>query len=132
MAAAVGTVRSVAGGVPIVLNVGQITDRDVLKQAASSGADAIGSSKLTQTQESGTEPPSIRHVVRKVSIDLIAEDVRGAYLKVLKMLPNEADGEYVEQAQLYGNSAQATAYLTVRVRASRLSAALNMLRELGD
>ena len=41
MALAVETVRSVAGGVPIVLNVGPISDREVLRQAARSGADAL-------------------------------------------------------------------------------------------
>ena len=41
MAVAVGTVRSVAGGVPIVLNVGPIADRGILRQAARSGADAL-------------------------------------------------------------------------------------------
>ena len=41
MAAVVETVRSVAGGVPIILNVGPITDREVLRQAARSGADAM-------------------------------------------------------------------------------------------
>ncbi len=41
MGTAVDTMRSVAGGVPMVLNVGPTADMDLLRQAARSGADAI-------------------------------------------------------------------------------------------
>ena len=38
---AVETIRSVAGGVPVVLDVGPTVDKELLRQAAQSGADAI-------------------------------------------------------------------------------------------
>lgn len=72
-----------------------------------------------------------RHVTRKASIDLEAEDVRGVYLKVLKMIPNEALGEYIEDSQIHDSDATLQAYVTLRVRNDRLSEVLSALRELG-
>jgi hypothetical protein len=71
-----------------------------------------------------------RHVVRKAAIDLQAEDVRGVYLKVQSLVPNEAQGEYVEQSQLHDSGGQVSGYLTLRVRGDRLNEVLNTLRGL--
>lgn len=73
-----------------------------------------------------------RQVVRKASIDLKTDDVRGLYLKVLKITPNEAVGEYVEQTQIYDHENAPTAYLTLRVRSERLAEVLNTLRGMAE
>ena len=66
-----------------------------------------------------------------MAIDVQADDVRGVYLKVQTLLPSEAIGEYVEQAQIHENAGQLNAYVTLRVRPERLSATMDALRGLG-
>jgi hypothetical protein len=71
-----------------------------------------------------------RHVVRKATMDLVSKDVRVTASKAA-FLVNEAAGEYIESSNLFGQDQQASAQLTIRVVASRLSEVLNQLRELG-
>jgi hypothetical protein len=70
-----------------------------------------------------------RSTVRKGSLDLQADDVRTAYLKV-QMIPSEAEGEYVEQSQISGTGVDVRGYVTLRVRGGRLNVVLNSLRSL--
>lgn len=77
-------------------------------------------------------PPGGRHVVRKVSMDLEADDVRGVYFKIVQMVLSQADGEFVERSELHGRGPQTTAYVTLRVRGDRLSATLATLRGLAE
>lgn len=100
------------------------------------GDKADGKARGGITVASGVNPPSStpssipgdRHVIRKAAVDLQAEDVRGVYLKIKAMLPNEAQGEFVEQSQLVDSGGQVSGYLTLRLRADRLNEALNTLR----
>jgi hypothetical protein len=72
-----------------------------------------------------------RHVIHKVAIDLQADDLRGVYLKVQTLVPNEAIGEYIEQSQIHNTDGQLSAYITLRVRPERLSTTMDALRSLG-
>lgn len=77
------------------------------------------------------EPTAARHVVRKAAIDLKTHDVAAAMSKAM-FLVSEAGGEYVEASSIHGASETASATLTLRVRAERLSTVLNELRKLGE
>lgn len=89
--------------------------------------------KIGTTQKSSDSPRVYeRHVVRKASIDLETDDIRSVYLKVLRIIPNEALGEYVESSEIHGSvPSEGTAYITLRVTADRLDDVLGDLRELG-
>jgi len=71
-----------------------------------------------------------RHVIHKATIELITPDVRAAFLKAGLIL-NEGLGEHVQDSSLTGSGETASANLTLRVVASRLSDVCNALRELG-
>lgn len=71
-----------------------------------------------------------RLVARKVNMDLGVKDVREAFVKA-QFLVSEAGGEFVEDSTLSGEGEFATANLTLRIRAERLSETLGRLRELG-
>ncbi len=73
-----------------------------------------------------------RAVIRKATLELVAEDVTTTFAKA-SLLLSEAQGEYVQDSSINaGSSGPASrAQLTLRVASSRLSAVLNRLRELG-
>jgi hypothetical protein len=72
-----------------------------------------------------------RQIVHKATIELLADDVRAAFLKA-GQLASEAHGEYVQNSALTGaDDKQLQANLTLRVAAERLSDVLNELRQLG-
>lgn len=71
-----------------------------------------------------------RHVIHKATLELTTPDVRAAFLKAGLIL-NEGLGEHVQDSSLTGAGNDATATLTLRVVASRLSEVSNALRELG-
>jgi hypothetical protein len=72
-----------------------------------------------------------RQIVHKATIELLADDVRAAFLKA-GQLASEAHGEYVQDSALTGaDDKQLQANLTLRVAAERLSDVLNELRQLG-
>ncbi len=98
-------------------------------EIAQADPHASAAHSVTATEAVADGP---RHVVRKASIDIEAEDVRGVYLKIISIVPSEAEGEYVEQAQLHGAEPHLSAYVTLRVRSGRLSTVLNTLRGLAD
>ena len=75
-------------------------------------------------------PADARHVIRKATIELIATDVRAVFLRAA-LIVNEAGGEFIQTSSLTGEDENAKADLTLRVAASRLSAVLNQLRDLG-
>ena len=78
------------------------------------------------------EPASpARHVVRKASIQLRADDVHAAF-SLARQLVREARGEYVESAAIRESERGPTAELTLRVEASRLDELLIELRALGE
>ncbi|MBI4579339.1 MAG: DUF4349 domain-containing protein [Planctomycetes bacterium] len=69
-------------------------------------------------------------VVRRVTIQIAATDVRAAYLRAAHLL-SQAQGEYVQDSALTGSGTQVQANLTLRVAASRLPEVLDQLRGLG-
>ena len=71
-----------------------------------------------------------RQVIRKATIELTANDVRGAFLKAVHLV-SEAGGEYVQDSTLSGHDENAQANFTMRIAATRLSTVLNELRTLG-
>ena len=79
----------------------------------------------------GASPSAnVRHVIHKATIELTTQDVRAAFLKAGLIL-NEGLGEHVQDSSLTGSGNDASATLTLRVVASRLSEVSNALRELG-
>jgi hypothetical protein len=80
----------------------------------------------TDNQAAGSD----RMVIRKATVEMSVPDVRAAFLKATMVL-SEAQGEYLEQSSLTGDGASMQGALTLRVAASRLSAVLGELRELG-
>jgi hypothetical protein len=80
----------------------------------------------------GDERRFARQVVRRASIDLTTDDIRGIYLKIQTLVPSEAQGEYVEQSQIQGSDKALEGYITLRVQSDRLGQVLNMLRGLAE
>ncbi len=76
-------------------------------------------------------PVADRQVARKATVELATGDVRAAFLKAAQLV-SVARGEFVESSSLTGEGTGATAELTMRVAAERLSDVLNDLRALGD
>lgn len=74
-------------------------------------------------------PPADRFVIRKVTLDLTAADVRSTFAKA-SLVINEAVGEYIEASSLTGEGQNASATITLRVTAAHMSEALNQLRTL--
>lgn len=74
---------------------------------------------------------STRQIIRKVTIELKSKDVRAVFLKA-QHLVRPADGEFVQDSLLAGTGREATANLTLRVRADRLSDVLNELRGMAE
>jgi hypothetical protein len=72
----------------------------------------------------------VRAVVHKSAIEIQSPDVRAAYAKAA-IIPSDALGEFTENSNLVGEGSNTRGELTLRVRASRLSAALNDVRALG-
>lgn len=100
-------------------------------ESSKSQQDLIARAMANRREGSGqNSDQSTRHVVRKATIDLSAPDVRVAASKAA-FLVNEAEGEYVEASNIYGQHQQSTSQLTIRVVASRLSEVMTQLRELG-
>lgn len=91
------------------------------QQAAPSGATATAA----------PAPPGDRQVIRRATIELMSTDVRAAFLKAQAVVSAAGD-EYVENSSLTGAGREMQADLTLRVRAERLSAVLNALRELAE
>jgi hypothetical protein len=73
---------------------------------------------------------SERFVVRKATIELETPDVAGTFAKVAHSV-SLARGEYVQESSISGQGKHASARLTLRVAADRLSECLNELRGLG-
>lgn len=73
LATAVAAVRQVSGGSPVVLNTGPLSDRDVLRRAVLSGADAVmvqglSRSSLMHRRVVGTDPlAAVAAMVRTVA-----------------------------------------------------------------
>jgi hypothetical protein len=72
-----------------------------------------------------------RQVVRKAQVELLAKDVRAAFLKASHLI-SEAQGEYVQDSSVTGSGDRVEANLTLRVAATRLADVLNDLRGLGE
>lgn len=87
----------------------------------------------SQPAGAGESAASIgRQVIHAGLVDLLADDVRGAYLKIQTLVPNPAAGEYIERSQIYDTSGQLNGYILLRVRGERLHEVLNLLRGLAD
>ncbi len=71
-----------------------------------------------------------RQVVRKATMELTTDDVRGTFAKAAHIV-SEAGGEYVENSSLTGEGKTAQATMTLRVAAGRLGPVMTSLRELG-
>ncbi len=78
-----------------------------------------------------TQSSTDRQVIRKATIELVAKDVRGAFLKASHLI-SEAQSEYVEDSGVTGSAERIEANLTLRVAATRLGQVLTELRELGE
>jgi hypothetical protein len=76
--------------------------------------------------------PADRHVIRKAGVDLRTSDVRGVYLKVRNMVVNAGAGEFIEGAEIHGDSENASGYVTLRVAQDRLGAVLEQIREMAQ
>ncbi len=75
--------------------------------------------------------PAQRLVIRKATIELAAEDVRSAYLRIMQ-IPSAARGEFIDDSSLTGQDSQRLhGSVTLRIAADRLPEVLNELRELG-
>ena len=96
------------------------------ENAQGAGAD----SKEVQAPGALASPALDRQVVRKATIDLRTPDVSAVFLKASLVL-SEAQGEYIESSSLSGEGRSASANLTLRVQATRLSDVPNQLRKLG-
>ena len=94
---------------------------------------ASAATRLRQPLSEGRrpQPAPVRHVVRNVTIEIVADDVRAAYLKALHLI-SAAHGEYVQDSALRGQGNSARAELTLRVAVDRLSEVLDRLRGLGE
>lgn len=101
----------------------------------SSPADAAPGTMVPRMGPAGpTAAPTLGHerqVVRKVTIDLAAQDVRTAFFKASHLV-SEAHAEYVQDSSLTGAGPHLQATLTLRVAVGRLSDVLNELRTLGN
>ncbi len=98
---------------------------------STSGSD-LGTSVASAGDSGVSDPGTLsRQVIRKAAVDLLAEDVRGTYLKV-QMIPNDGEGEYVEQSQITGTDADLRGYVTLRVRSERLNTVIGSLRNLAE
>lgn len=93
-------------------------------------AELNGISGETNPATTPSPVSATRHVIHKATIELTTPDVRAAFLRAGLIL-NEGLGEHVQDSSLTGTGNNATGTLTLRVVASRLSKALNDLRELG-
>lgn len=71
-----------------------------------------------------------RHVVRRATVELDANDVRAAFAKAAHLV-SAARGEFVQESSLTGLEPHLQGQLALRVAADRLSDVLNGLRELG-
>lgn len=82
------------------------------------------------SSESSQPALTVRHVVRKATIQLEAGDSRAVFSKAA-MLVSEAHGEYIEESSITGEADRQQATLKLRVRSDRMSAVLQSLRDLG-
>jgi len=94
------------------------------------GARQPGADGVWPTPSQSSDSDGNRSVVRRATIELIVTDVRGSFIKAMHLV-SEAGGEYVQDSALTGSEATAQGNLTLRVRADRLGAVLNELRQLG-
>src|ERR1051326_7778127 len=90
----------------------------------------LASAQVIIRAPGGSQSDSDRQVVRKATIELTSDDVRGTFAKAAH-LASEAGGEYVENSSLTGEGKTAQGNLTLRVAATRLGALMTSLRELG-
>lgn len=102
-------------------------------RSRSESSDRVGRSLPASPSSAGLADTSQpRLVARTATIDLAVPDTRAAFAKA-RAVVNDASGEFVQESSLTepptGGPASAT--LTLRVRADRLSDALNTLRDLG-
>lgn len=72
-----------------------------------------------------------RQVIRRATVEIKAADVRAVFLKV-QVLIRANRGEYIQDSGIRGEGDNASAELTIRVAADRLSEFLNEMRALGD
>jgi hypothetical protein len=81
-------------------------------------------------QQPAPAQPTERFVVRKATLELETPNVAGTFAKVAHAV-SLARGEYVQESSISGEGRHASARLTLRVAADRLSECLNELRGLG-
>lgn len=95
--------------------------------------DAGGESHSVDTPlSSSTQPPTAaRQIIQKGDLDIAVRDVTAAFHKI-RLIVNDALGEYIEESTLSGSGANAAANLTLRVAASRVSDVMNQIRQLGE
>lgn len=116
----------------------------VYESADSPGkADAIRATTFDELRLAADSPPNAdasaadastfgeRQVVRRATIEIKTHDVRAVFLKA-QYLIKPTRGEYIQDSGIRGEGDKATAELTIRVDANRLSAFLNEMRALGD
>ncbi len=113
--------------------------------ASQLGADAMGTEAAAVMQRRQVSPgapgpvhaaspaasaPSPRHVVRKASVELRCTDPAAAFSKV-RLLVNDAAGEYIDDAQSGGDGPNASAQLTLRIAANRVGEVIAQLADIG-
>jgi hypothetical protein len=88
LSTSVDMIRSVSGGKPVVVNTGPLVDRETLRQAVSSGADAVMVQGLSRSSKMhhrkvGTDPlGAVASLVRTLSRTKRADDVPAPKLVV--------------------------------------------------
>lgn len=133
--------EAVAGGIGDVPPLMSLSDATVTDATFRGRLDAVAPGFFGLGGGRGFRPQSLatdgkvglpaRHVVRKATMELVAADVRAAFVKAAHLI-QEAGGEYVQESSLTGSGVGAKAELTLRVAADRLSSVLNELREFGE
>lgn len=107
---------------------GYAPELDLQAVTEATGRIAPGAS-LSPFQPAADAPA--RAVIRKCTLDLKVADLRATFARVA-LLPSQAQGEYLESADLTGSPEPTGASIVLRVRADRLSSVLNDLRALGE
>ncbi|MBI1189806.1 MAG: DUF4349 domain-containing protein [Tepidisphaera sp.] len=90
----------------------------------------VAGGELDAGQPGNGEVAADRAIVRRASMEVECEDVRGAYAKATA-LASDALGEFIESGSLTGDGDAMRGDITLRVQASRLSLVMNQLRGLG-
>jgi hypothetical protein len=98
--------------------------------AMRSSEHAAGPAQIESRRQRAVEG-DVRHVVRRVTLELQVEDVRAAFARA-QMIPSHLHDEFMQSSSLGGDGKSAHAELTMRIAVDRLHAALNELRTLGE